>query len=77
VSALGQGPYAAAQLDGAAKPEPAVAVSGAVRLPSREQLAYLRELLTVTLLVIAFPFLLVQLLTKPHKVLGGAISKSV
>lgn len=47
-------------------------------LPRREQLTYTRELLTVVLLLVAFPWLLSRLLTNPGDVLrAGAISKSV
>lgn len=50
-----------------AGPEP-----GRRRLPTREQLAYAKELMLVVLLALAFPWLVAKLLTSPRTVLVGA-----
>jgi hypothetical protein len=60
---------------GAAEPRRGVAVDPAQlarRMPTREQLTYTRELLTVVLILAAFPWLLSKLLTNPGAVLRGA-----
>jgi hypothetical protein len=41
-----------------------------VGLPSRDKLAYTRELLTTALLVIIAPLVIYMLLTRPRSVLG-------
>jgi hypothetical protein len=48
-----------------------------LRLPSKEQLTYAKELMTVVLLALAFPWLIVQLLTRPSTVLAAAGRKHV
>lgn len=58
----------------AGEPSRGVAVDPAqrVRVPSRDQLTYTRELLTVVLILAAFPWLISKLLTNPGAVLRGA-----
>jgi hypothetical protein len=46
-------------------------------LPSRDQLTYAKELMTVVLLALAFPWLIVKLLTNPGTVLAGAGRKHI
>lgn len=76
---IAQDPYAGGLVVGAATPAaPAPAPTMQLRRPTRDQLTYTRELLTVILLLAAFPWLLGKLLTNPGSVLrSGAVAKAV
>lgn len=46
-------------------------------LPSHAQLVYAKELMTVVLLALAFPWVVTKLLTNPAQVLSGAGRKQI